>query len=253
MTSETDAAGTTVAAGIETPPATPRPAAGESGPELSIVTPLDVPGQPRLDLDRALEAILFIADEPQSVVHLAAAVARPVAEVRASIARLRADYDGEGASGEPRTDIAGDAGEARGIRRGFELREVGGGWRFYVRAEYDALVADFVLAQSTTRLSQPALETLAVIAYLGPVSRPEIARIRGVAADSAVAGLVERGLIAEAGRDKEGGAIRYESTPLFDRVFGLAGRDELPSLDDLGGDAEEIRVRLESVAERRGA
>ena len=72
-------------------------------------------------------------------------------------------------------------------------------------------------------LSQAALETLAIVAYLGPVSRPEIARIRGVAADSAVAGLVERGLIAEAGRDKEGGAIRYETTPLFERVFGSLG------------------------------
>ena len=81
-----------------------------TGPELSVVTPLDVPGQPRLDLDRALEAILFIADEPQSVVHLAAAVARPVAEVRASIARLKSDYDGDGGSGEPRTDTAGDDG-----------------------------------------------------------------------------------------------------------------------------------------------
>ena len=79
--------------------------------------------------------------------------------MRASIARLGADYDGGGASGEPRTDVADEA-EPRGIRRGFELREVGGGWRFYVRAEYDALVADFVLTQISTKLSQAALETL---------------------------------------------------------------------------------------------
>ena len=139
MTNETDAAGMTDAS------------EERIGPELSIVTPLDVPGQPRLDLDRALEAILFIADEPLSVVTLAAAVARPVAEVRAAIARLRADYDGEGTSGEPRTDLSDETHAARGIRRGFELREVGGGWRFYVREAYGALVADFVLTQSSTR------------------------------------------------------------------------------------------------------
>ncbi len=97
------------------------------------------------------------------------------------------------------------------------------------------------------------METLAVVAYIGPVSRPEIARLRGVAADSAVASLVERGLVAEAGRDSEGGAVRYETTPLFERVFGLAGLNELPELDDLGGDAEELRARLEAVAERTGA
>jgi len=102
-------------------------------------------------------------------------------------------------------------------------------------------------------LSQAALETLAVIAYLGPVSRPEIARIRGVAADSAVAGLVERGLISEAGRPGEGGAVRYAATPLFERIFGLGSLAELPRLDDYGGDAEGLRARLESVAERRGA
>src|SRR6185503_13984152 len=102
--------------------------------------------------------------------------------------------------------------------------------------------------------SAPALETLAIVAYLGPVSRPEIARIRGVAADSVVAGLVERGLIAEAGReDGVGGAIRYRSTPLFERVFGLDSLSALPRLDDLGESTDEIRDRLESVAERRGA
>ncbi len=85
------------------------------------------------------------------------------------------------------------------------------------------------------------------------MSRPEIARIRGVAADSAVAGLLERGLIAEAGREREGGAVRYETTPLFERVFGLADRSELPELDELGGDVEDLRSRLEDVAGRRGA
>jgi segregation and condensation protein B len=103
-------------------------------------------------------------------------------------------------------------------------------------------------------LSQAALETLAIVAYLGPCTRPDVARIRGVAADSAVAGLVERGLIAEAGRgDAVGGAIRYRTTPLFERVFGLENLSQLPRLDDLGAETDEIRRRLEQVAEQRTA
>jgi segregation and condensation protein B len=98
------------------------------------------------------------------------------------------------------------------------------------------------------------LETLAVVAYLGPCSRPEIARWRGVAVDSVVAGLVERGLIAEAGREPGvGGAVRYRTTPLFERVFGLESLSELPRLDDVGTDAAEIRDRLHAVAEKRSA
>jgi segregation and condensation protein B len=102
-------------------------------------------------------------------------------------------------------------------------------------------------------LSQAALETLAIVAYLGPCSRPDIARIRGVAADSAVANLVERGLVSEAGRESGGGAIRYRTTPLFERIFGLESLSELPRLDDVGADAEEIRERLHTVAEKRTA
>jgi len=247
MTNDTDAAETDAAA-AEMPAvaaeAPERDAAGSDslhavdGPELSIVTPLDVPGQPRLDLDRALEAILFIADEPLSVVTLAAAVARPVAEVRASIARLSADYDGEGSSGEPRTDVADEA-TAGGIRRGFELREVGGGWRFYVRAEYDALVADFVLAQSSTRLSQPALETLSVIAYKQPISRSSIASIRAVNVDSVVRTLLGRGLITEVATDAETGAILYGTTDLLLSNLGINSLDELPHISPLLDDGQE--------------
>src|SRR4029077_113884 len=102
-------------------------------------------------------------------------------------------------------------------------------------------------------LSQPALETLAVVAYLGPCSRPEIARIRGVNVDGVVAGLVERGLVAEAGRHDDFGAIRYRTTPLFERVFGLESLAALPRLDDLGADVTEIRERLEAVVAARPA
>ncbi len=251
MTDDTDAATSPVeewpeaasrnpapeARGLETPTASaPRPA---DGPELSIVTPLDVPGQPRLDLDRALEAILFVADEPLGVVQLAAAVARPIAEVRASIARLRADYDGDGGSGEPRTDVGDEARAARGIRRGFELREVGGGWRFYVRAEYDTLVADFVLTQQSTRLSQAALETLSVIAYKQPISRSSIASIRAVNVDSVVRTLLGRGLITEVATDSETGAILYGTTELLLVNLGINSLDELPHISPLLDDGRE--------------
>ena len=91
-----------------------------------------------------------------------------------------------------------------------------------------------------------------MVAYLGPCSRPEVARIRGVAADSAVASLVERGLIAEAGRE-DGGAVRYRTTPLFERVFGLESLAALPRLDDLGADSGEIRERLLEVASARAS
>ena len=224
MTSETDAAG---AADHDEVTDT-----GADGPEFSVATPLDVPGQPRLDLDRALEAILFIADEPQSVVHLAAAVARPVAEVRAAIARLRADYDGEGVSGEPRTDAA-ETPASGGIRRAFELREVGGGWRFYVRTDYDALVTSFVAAQSSTRLSQAALETLAVIAYKQPISRSSIASIRAVNVDSVVRTLLGRGLVTEVDTDAETGAILYGTTELLLTNLGVNSLDELPPISPL--------------------
>jgi segregation and condensation protein B len=139
-------------------------------------------------------------------------------------------------------------------RSGIVLEHVAGGYAF--RASRSAAEACARLFERPVQrgLSQAALETLAVVAYLGPCSRPEIARIRGVAADSAVAGLLERGLIAEAGRDDgAGGAIRYRVTPLFERVFGLESLAALPRLDDFGGDTEELRGRLESLAERRPA
>jgi segregation and condensation protein B len=132
------------------------------------------------------------------------------------------------------------------------LEKVAGGWAY--RATRDAAQACARLFERPVQrgLSQAALETMAIVAYLGPVSRPEIARIRGVAADSAVAGLLERGLIAEAGReDGAGGAVRYRTTPLFERVFALESLSQLPRLDDLGDDAEQIRERLASVAEQR--
>src|SRR5207249_2689378 len=117
-------------------------------------------------------------------------------------------------------------------RSGIVLEHVAGGWAF--RSSRDAAEACARLFEKPAQrnLSQAALETLAIVAYLGPCSRPDIARIRGVAADSAVANLVERGLVAESGREAGGGAIRYRTTPLFERIFGLESLSELPRLDD---------------------
>ncbi len=136
-------------------------------------------------------------------------------------------------------------------RSGIVLEHVAGGYAF--RASREAAEACGRLFERPVErgLSDAALETLAVVAYLGPCTRPDIARIRGVSADSTVAGLVERGLIAEAGRDV--GAVRYRTTPLFERVFGLGSLSELPRLEELGGDADDIRERLHAVAERRSA
>src|ERR1700709_957876 len=169
------------------------------------------------DIPRALEAISMIADEPQTLVSLATAVGAPVAAVRQSIETLVADYDG--ANG--------------GVRRGFELREVGGGWRIYVRGEYDDVVRDFVLTQNPTRLSQAALETLAVIAYKQPISRGSIASIRAVNVDSVVRTLLGRGLITEAYTDSETGAIHYATTDLMLTELGIHSIDELPHIPPL--------------------
>jgi segregation and condensation protein B len=170
-----------------------------------------------VDIERALEAILMVADEPQSLVSLATAVSAPVAAVRQSIERLIADFDGTGGT----------------VRRGFELREVGGGWRIYVRPEHDDIVRDFVLTQNPTRLSQAALETLAVIAYKQPISRGAIASIRAVNVDSVVRTLLGRGLVTEAFTDSETGAIHYETTDLMLTQLGINSIDELPHISPL--------------------
>jgi segregation and condensation protein B len=175
------------------------------------------------DLERSLEAILMVADEPQGVVSLATALGAPVPAVRQSIERLVADYDGT----------------TGGVRRGFELREVGGGWRIYVRPEHDEVVRDFVLTQNPTRLSQAALETLAVIAYKQPISRGAIASIRAVNVDSVVRTLLGRGLITEAFTDGETGAIHYETTALLLTQLGINSIEELPHISPLLDDGAE--------------
>jgi segregation and condensation protein B len=183
-------------------------------------------------LHEQLEALLLVTDEPLSVVALATATDRPVREVREAIATLVADYDGRGG----------------GPRRGFELREIAGGYRYFVRESLDAVVANFVDQHSAQRLSQAALETLAVIAYRQPVSRGAIASIRAVNVDSVVRTLVSRGLITEAGHDSETGAVLYGTGDALLGHLGIASIDELPPiapfLDDPneGFESEQFRA-----------
>jgi segregation and condensation protein B len=184
-------------------------------------------------LARTIEALLVIAPSPLSIEELGAAAEDETERVETALGLLASRY--------------------REGRSGIVLEHVAGGYAFRAAREAAEACSRLVERPVQRGLSQAALETLAVVAYLGPVSRPEIARIRGVAADSAVAGLVERGLIAEAGRESDGGAVRYKVTPLFERVFGLSSLSELPRLDDLAPDADELRTRLEEVAGRRGA
>ena len=195
--------------------------------EIDLVDTTPEAVKTALDVERSIEAILMIADEPQTLISLATALSVPVAAVRQSIERLVADFDGQ------------SIGAGGGIRRGFELREVGGGWRIYVRGEYDAVVRDFALTQNPTRLSQAALETLAVIAYKQPISRGAIASIRAVNVDSVVRTLLGRGLITEAFTESETGAIHYATTDLTLAQLGINSIDELPVISPLLSDGSE--------------
>jgi segregation and condensation protein B len=182
----------------------------------------DIPTIP-VQIDRAIEAILMVADEPQSLVSMATSLSTPVSAVRKAVARLVADFDGENGS----------------IRRGFQLREVAGGWRIYVRDEFDDIARDFVLTQNPTKLSQAALETLAVIAYKQPISRASIASIRAVNVDSVVRTLVGRGLITEAFTDSETGAINYATTDMLLTQLGINSLSELPQISPLLNDGTD--------------
>ena len=192
-----------------------------------------VASHPLDELSRTVEALLVVASAPLPVDELAAAADDNPERVEEALQRVGERF-------------------AEG-RSGIVLEHVAGGWAFRASRGEAAACARLFERPAQRNLSQAALETLAIVAYLGPCSRPDIARIRGVAADSAVANLVERGLVAEAGRESGGGAIRYRTTPLFERIFGLESLSELPRLDDVGADTEEIRERLHTVAEKRTA
>lgn len=179
-----------------------------TGPADDVTQPdvAEFPGGVRA----AIEAVLMVADEPVTELALAAALVVPTDVVAREIHDLRAEYDAQ--------------------RRGFGLRHLGGGWRIYSRHEYGPVVERFVLDGQRARLTQAALETLAVVAYRQPVSRGQIGVVRGVNADGVVRTLLGRGLIAEVGTAEEHGAVLYGTTPYFLERMGLDSLDELPPL-----------------------
>jgi segregation and condensation protein B len=164
------------------------------------------------ELRMALEAVLLVVEEPVDVVSLAQVVERPRDEVTSVLRELAAEYDADG--------------------RGFELRAVAGGWRLYTRAVCAPYVERFVREGQSAKISQAALETLAVVAYRQPTTRSRIAAVRGVNVDAVMRTLVTRGLIAEAGIERESGAILYTTTDHFLDRLGVASLSELPELAD---------------------
>lgn len=186
--------------------------------------------RPPVELRPALEAVLMIADEPLDHLVLAQAVGHPPTDVEQALRALAAEYAEQG--------------------RGFELRELAGGWRFYSREEFADVVSAFVLEGQQAKLSQAALETLAVVAYRQPISRSRISAIRGVNVDGVVRTLVTRGLIVELGNDAESGAILYGTTNYFLERMGLSALDELPELAPMLPDLEDLDGELERVAQQ---
>ena len=161
-------------------------------------------------LHASLEAILLVADEPVSDVVLAQVLERPRGEVTGALRALAAEYQAQG--------------------RGFDLRDIAGGWRYYTREDCAPLVERFVRDGQEVRLTQAALETLAVIAYRQPVSRARVSAVRGVNCDGVIRTLVLRGLVEDTGTDPETGAILYRTTGYFLERLGMASLDELPDL-----------------------
>ena len=190
----------------------------ESVDEELAIDPRDTQAiDPALDnssLQGAVEAILMVAEVPLSLIHIATALDTPVPEIKEAVLAVKADFDGVNGS-RP---------------RGFELREVGGGWRVFVREDYEWAVRDFISNENPTKLSQAALETLAVIAYRQPIARGQIASIRGVNVDTVVKTLLSRGLITELFTDSETGAINYGTTETFLETLGINTLDELPMI-----------------------
>ena len=177
-------------------------------------------GPPRPPLPTVLEAVLLVTDEPVPAVTLAAVVEAPTPDVEAALAELAQSYTDQG--------------------RGFELRLVAGGWRLYTRAECAPWVERFILDGQSARLTQAALETLAVIAYRQPVTRARVSAVRGVNVDGVVRTLLARGLIAEAGQDTDTAGTLYRTTPLLLERLGLQSLDDLPALAPLLPELSEL-------------
>src|SRR5712692_5440971 len=195
-----------------------------------IDEPLPGTGESHSGLRPALEAILLVADEPVAENMLAQVLEVAQADVSAALHGLAASYTEQG--------------------RGFELREVAGGWRYYTRAELAPMVERFVRDGQEVRLTQAALETLAVVAYRQPVGRAQVSAVRGVNCDSVMRTLTLRGLVEEAGTEAETGAILYRTTGYFLERLGLASLEELPDLAPFL--PEHVEDVEDAVDERQG-
>ncbi|PKQ16006.1 MAG: SMC-Scp complex subunit ScpB [Actinobacteria bacterium HGW-Actinobacteria-7] len=178
-----------------------------------------------------LEALLFVSDEPVSAARLARLLEATPGEVESALAELAQEY--------------------RDAERGFQLREVAGGWRLYTHPAHHDLIEQYVLSWDTRRLSQAALEALSVVAYHQPVTRAGVNAVRGVNSEGVIASLMEKGLVREAGRDKnQGNAILYSTTRTFLEKFGLKDISDLPPLAAFAPDDDTeraIRERLSST------
>lgn len=175
-----------------------------------------------MELKPSLEAVLMVVDEPATEEHLAKVLGRTRREVADALRELADEYDTQ--------------------RRGFELRQVAGGWRYYTRPAYASAVESFVLDGQHARLTQAALETLAVVAYRQPVSRSRVSAVRGVNCDGVMRTLLQRGLVVEAGAEPETGAILYRTTNYFLERMGLRGLDELPELAPFLPEADAVEA-----------
>ncbi len=180
------------------------------------------------DLRPSLEAILMVADQPLDKVQLATTVGHPTDAVEAALLELAAEYTDQG--------------------RGFELRNVAGGWRYYTREAYAAVVEGFILEGQQARLTQAALETLAVVAYKQPISRSRVSAIRGVSVDGVMRTLLTRGLVEESGQDAETGANLYRTSTYFLERIGITSIEDLPELAPYLPDMDDLEDELTQMA-----
>lgn len=202
-----------------------------------MTEPNDVDEVEALDIDEpelgapslraAIEALLLVADEPMTSITLAQITAVPPAEVEGVLAQLAAEYDRD--------------------ERGFQIREIAGGWRFYTSAACADVVERWVKDGQQARLTQASLETLAVIAYRQPISRGRVSAVRGVNVDGVIKTLLTRGLIEEAGHEDESHAILYKTTSYFLERMGIASLDELPPIAEHLPDLADLEEVLDSV------
>ena len=181
------------------------------------------------ELERSIEAILMVVEEPLSEVVLAQIIERPTEEVVEALQRLSTQYESES--------------------RGFELKQISGGWRFYSHPDLAPLVEKFVLDGQQAKLTQAALETLAVIAYRQPISRARVSAIRGVNVEAVMKTLVNRGLVEECGVEHETGAILYRTTNYFLERIGLNRVEDLPALAPFLPDVDGLDEVIASLSE----